>query len=111
MTILISFLVIAILLGIAGSIILMLGLTNKKTGSIILGSIMLFFTVLFCSGSVALSVMHHHRRCRPNYDMRMPMNSHHMHDDWGKKEQMNEPCCKQDLDSTKTDVKKLCHKK
>jgi len=55
MTIVIILLAIAILLGIAGSIILVLGLNNKKNVMIISGGIMLLFTILFCTGAVFCS--------------------------------------------------------
>ena len=55
MTIVIILLAIAILLGIAGSIILLLGLNNKKNVMIISGGIMLLFTILFCTGAIFCS--------------------------------------------------------
>jgi hypothetical protein len=55
MTIVIILLVIAVLLGIAGAIILILGLNNKKNIMLISGGIMLLFTVLFCAGAILYS--------------------------------------------------------
>ena len=55
MTIIIIILAFAILLGIAGSIILILGLNGKKNVMIISGGIMLLFTILFCMGAVFCS--------------------------------------------------------
>ncbi|MDP4267414.1 MAG: hypothetical protein Q8880_08265 [Bacteroidota bacterium] len=56
MIVMITLLSISILLGIAGSIILVLGLNNKKVAMIVSGGILLLFTVLFCAGSVFCSL-------------------------------------------------------
>jgi hypothetical protein len=55
MTTVIILMAIAILLGLGGTIILVLGLINKKNVTIISGGIMLLFTILFCTGAVFCS--------------------------------------------------------
>ena len=72
MTIVIILLVIAILLGIAGSIILILGLNQKKNILLISGGIMLLFTVLFCAGAILCSACHVNRCHKPDRAMMPP---------------------------------------
>lgn len=108
MTILIICLASAILLGIAGSITLMLGINGKQTVPIVIGGIMLFFTVLFCSGSIMMSVMHHKKGMHEHM-----MFYHHMyemqnHNKWEQHEMKDPSCCKQDPSCCKHDKDSTC---
>lgn len=62
MPVVIFLMAIAILLGLTGSIILVLGLINQKNVKIITGGIMLFFTILFCTAAIFFSVVKCHRQ-------------------------------------------------
>ena len=110
MIIVVLLLVFAILSGIAGSIILILGIINKHTVSIIIGGIMLLFTLLFCAGSVSFAV--HHHMCVRDCEMMMHRDFHHNQDGCCNMEEMKASCCKQHPDSAKMCEKKMeCTKK
>jgi hypothetical protein len=78
MIIAIILMAIAILLGLGGSIILVLGLVNKKNAMIISGGIMLLFTILFCTSAVFCSArfLHNRNHHKPFDSMMAPMGMH-----------------------------------